>query len=442
MKTIAIVGFGRFGKTLYRLLKDDFKVILFNRSQKAFIDFKGSSNTVIVRSIQEIYHAEVIFYCVPISSFEKVIAEHKKYFANHILIDTLSVKVYSEKIFRKYLKNTPTQALLTHPLFGPDSSKQGFSELPLVIDKFITSDEHYLFWKNYFLKKGLNVINMSAKEHDQLAASSQGLTHFIGRLLEQFDFKKTKIDTLGAKKLHEVLDQTCNDTWELFMNLQNYNPYTKKMRIKLGRAYDLLYNKLLPNRVNKKYIVFGIQGGKGSFNEEAINYYIKKHKIKNLKTKYLFTTENVLKNLYKGNIDFGLFAIQNAVGGVVSESTHAMARYKFKIKEEFQILIRHFLMKKKNVNTKKINKIMAHPQNFAQCKKTLAEKYPNMILESGKGELIDTAKVAWALANNKVPENYAILGPLTLKNIYNFEIIDNDLQDIKDNLTSFFLVSR
>ncbi len=426
MKTVAIVGFGRFGKVLYRLLKDDFKVIIYDHKNE-----------------KEVYQTDVIFYAVPISTFESVIKSHKKYFKdNHLLIDVLSVKMHPKKIFNKYLKGLKTQALLTHPMFGPDSSKNGFSGLPIILDKYKTDDKNFSFWKDFFTKKGLKVIEMSAQEHDRLAANSQGVTHFIGRLLEKFNFVPTEIDSLGSKKLQEVMGQTCNDTWQLFNDLQNFNPYTKKMRLRLGKAYDRLYNSLLPKSVNKRHIVYGIQGGKGSFNEEAINYYINQHKVKNFKIKYLFTTEKVLKNLHEGNVDFGLFAIQNAVGGVVEESTHAMAKYKFKIVEEFQILIRHFLMKRKDVKIEDIKTIMAHPQNFRQCKDNLAKKYPNLKQISGQGDLIDTARCAEALAKNRIDKNTAILGPKILDEIYDLEIIAENLQDSKNNLTTFFLVAR
>ena len=417
MKKVAIVGFGRFGKTLKKLLENNFKLTIINR-----------------KNAEEIVKSEVVFYCVPISSFESVIKLHKKYFKdNHLLIDVLSVKMHPKKVFEKYLWGLKTQALLTHPMFGPDSSKNGFSGLPMILDQYRTNNENYYFWKNFFIKKGLKVIEISAQEHDRLAANSQGVTHFIGRLLEKFKFKKTLIDSLGAKKLQEVMEQTCNDTWQLFSDLQNYNPYTKSMLIKLGRAHDLL---------NRKKIIYGIQGGKGSFNEEAIMFYINKHKIKKSKIKYLYTSEKVLKNLHEGNIDYGLFAIQNAVGGVVEESTLAMAKYKFKIVEEFQILVRHCLMKRKDVDVKQLKTIMAHSQNFLQCKKNLAKKYPDLSLVRGQGDLLDTARCAEALAKSKIDKNTAILGPKILAEIYNLEIIDENLQDSRDNLTSFFLVSR
>jgi len=415
MKTVAIVGFGRFGKTLQRLLKNDFELVIV-----------GKDNA------KDIAKADAVFYCVPISSFESVIKSHKKYFKpEHLLIDVLSVKMHPKKIFEKYLRNLQTQALLTHPMFGPDSSKNGFSGLPMILDQYRTNNENYSFWKIFFIKKGLKVIEMSAQEHDRLAANSQGVTHFIGRLLEKFNFKPTEIDSLGAKKLQEVMGQTCNDTWQLFNDLQNYNPYTKSMLIKLGQAYDLL---------NRKNIIYGIQGGKGSFNEEAILFCTKKNKTNNFKIKYLYTSEKVLKNLYEGNIDYGLFAIKNAVGGVVEESTQAMTKYKFKIVKEFQILIRHCLMKRKDVDVRQIKTIMAHSQNFLQCKKNLAKKYSNLRQVSGQEDLLDTARCAEALAKNKIDKNTAILGPKVLAKIYDLEIIAEDLQDSKDNLTTFFLV--
>lgn len=432
MRRIAIIGNGRFGQVLYELLKDDFLVSVFD-----------SKNSKTKSDLKKIYDHEVIFFAVPISTFESVIKSHKKYFKDdHLLIDVLSVKMHPKKIFEKYLRGLKTQAILTHPMFGPDSSKNGFDGLPMIMDKFKTSEENYNFWKDFFIKKGLRVVEMTAQKHDQLAASSQGITHFIGRLLEKFGLKQTEIDSLGAKKLQEVIGQTCNDTWQLFNDLQNFNPYTKAMRIKLGRTYDLLYNQLLPKRINRKKIVYGIQGGVGSFNEEAILFYVNKNKIKKYQIKYLYTSEKVLKNLHEGNIDHGLFAIQNAVGGVVEESTHAMARYKFKIVNEFQILIRHFLMKRKDISVGEIDTIMAHPQNFRQCKDNLREKYPALKLITGKGDLIDTAKTAQALANNKISKNTAILGPKNLVDLYDLEIIEENLQDNKNNLTTFFLVSR
>ena len=443
MKRISIVGFGRFGKTLYRLMKDDFVITLYNRSKIEPRVFGPMKNTRIAKNIGDIYNGDYIFYAVPISAFEQLISSHTKYIrSHHVLIDVLSVKLFPAKIFSKYIKESQTQALLTHPMFGPDSSKNGFEGLPMIIDKFRTDSATYNFWKEYFRSKKLRVIEMSAKEHDKIAANSQGLTHFVGRLLEDLDFQESPIDSLGAKKLWQIKEQTCNDTWQLFADLQHYNPYTRQMRLKLGDSYDKVYNKLLPKQINLDFLTYGIQGGRGSFNEQAIYDYIRRLNIIKYKVKYLYTSEKVLNELHKGTIDYGQFAIHNSVGGVVTESIRAMAKYKFRIVEEFAVLIQHFLMKRKDITKEDIKVIMAHDQVFKQCQDTLAEKYPKLPLQTGKGDLIDTAKAAAYLASGKLPKHTAILGPRTLSDLYGLEIIDENLQDNKNNLTSFLLVGR
>lgn len=442
MKKISIVGFGRFGKTLYRLIKDDFFITIFDKDTKT-ITGELSKNTKVTKDISEIYQSEVIFFAVPISSFESVVSTHKKYFTtDHILIDVLSVKMYPAKIFKKYLSGTKIQALLTHPMFGPDSSRSGFKGLSIIIDKFTADTKNYEFWCSYLKSKGLNIIKMSALNHDKMAASSQGLTHFIGRLLQAYPLKETTIDSQATKKLLEVTKQTCNDTWQLFVDLQHYNPYTKQMRIRLGNIYDELYNKLLPKQTNHNIITIGIQGGIGSFNEEAIQYYLKKSSITKYRIKYLFTSENVLKALHGGAIDKGQFAIHNSVGGIVEESVQAMADYKFKIVEEYAIKISHALMIRKDAKLSEITTIMTHPQVLAQCKSTLIKKYPKFKQTSGEKELVDHALIAKYLSENKLPKNIATMGSKVLAKLYDLQVIEDNLQDAKENYTSFLQVSR
>jgi len=189
-------------------------------------------------------------------------------------------------------------------------------------------------------------------------------------------------------------------------------------------------------------IVFGIQGGEGSFNEEAILRYLSEKEIRKREIKYLFTTERVLKQLQDGLLDFGLFAIQNAVGGMVDESVKALCRYTCKVEEEICIPIRHFLMKRKDNELKTPRVIMAHDQVFKQCRATLKKKYPHAKLLTGRGDLIDTAQAAKALANSLVFKDTFILGPARLAEMHDLEIVASNLQDDKNNITTFLLVTR
>lgn len=209
-------------------------------------------------------------------------------------------------------------------------------------------------------------------------------------------------------------------------------------------VHSTTYVKLISTRdmIVGMSITFGIQGGRGSFNEQALQSYIAKHSIEDYEVKYLYTSENVLTALDNGEIDFGQFAIHNSIGGIVDESIKAMAAHKFEIVEEFAIQIQHFMMKPKDVAKEKIDTLMSHPQVFKQCKSTLREKYPGMIQKVGKGELIDHAMVAKRMSEGKIEKNIAVLGPKILSEIYEFEIMDNNLQDLDENWTSFLMTKR
>ncbi len=443
MKRISIIGFGRFGKTLLRLIEGDFEIRLFDVNPQAFRGVKLTKITARAKNVKDALESDVVFYAVPIAKFGQVLRSHARYFRpDQLLIDVLSVKAHPARIFSEVLGSKGPRAMLTHPMFGPDSSKDGFRGLPIVMHRFAATRREYGFWKRYFRKKGLRTVELSPEAHDRLAADSQGVAHFLGRLLGEIEFKRTPIDTLGVQKLQEVKAQACNDTRELFRDLQTFNPHTRHMRLVLGHAYEKIYNRLLPAHTKPGKSVFGIQGGRGSFNEQAILEYIKKKKVRNAEIKYLFTSERVLKKLHEGDIDFGLFAIQNAVGGMVGESVAALSRYTCRIAGEFPVRIRHFLMKRGDNPLKAPRRIMAHDQVFRQCKATLKKKYPRARLMSGKGDMKDTARAAEALAKGKLPRDIFILGPKRLAEIYGFHIVARELQDDKNNDTTFLLVRR
>jgi prephenate dehydrogenase len=441
---VAIIGFGRFGQLWYSLLKDDFDVKVFDSSSKATQPLAKQGISLV--SLQEALTCNTIFYCVPISSFEQVIQEHSKILAQlggaPTLIDVLSVKLHPKTVFEKHLPEN-VQAILTHPMFGPDSVKSnGLENQPIVMDKLKVSAQTYQFWKNYFERKHMRVIEMDADEHDRLAAQSQGVTHFIGRILGEFGLEPTPIDTLGAAKLQEIKTQVCHDTWQLFVDLQTYNPHTRAMRLKISEAQTKIFDQLLPNRIYKDRLVIGIQGGRGSFNEEAARYYLSRTPDCDFELHYLHTTENVLRALHEGVVDRGQFAIHNSLGGIVTETVQASAKYRFDIIEEFGIKISHALMISKDADFNEIDTIMTHPQVLRQCHTNLQQKYSKLKQTSGEGDLVDHAKVAELLSKGELPKNIAVMGSRTLAAINDLKIIEDNLQDLDSNFTSFLWVQR
>ena len=157
---------------------------------------------------------------------------------------------------------------------------------------------------------------------------------------------------------------------------------------------------------------------------------------------YLHTTERVLRALHEGAVDRGQFAIHNSVGGMVGESVAAMAKFRFAIVEEFEIRIAHALMMSSRGTIADVDTVMTHPQVLAQCRAALRDRYPGLRQTSGDGDLIDHAKVAELLGQGALPPNIATMGSRVLADIHGLVIIENDLQDLDENFTSFLWVQR
>jgi len=193
---------------------------------------------------QTLLSCDVIFFCVAISSFSEVIERVKDGIRPGTLVmDTCSVKTYPAEVMdKKFSKAIYTIA--THPMFGPDSGKDGIKGLPMVVCPLSCPVIVVNEWVSLFEKWGLDVIRMTCDEHDREAAWSQGITHFVGRTLDELELKDTRLATTGYKLLMSIVEQTCNDPIQLFYDLQRYNPYAKQMRMSLKGALDVVMQEL------------------------------------------------------------------------------------------------------------------------------------------------------------------------------------------------------
>jgi len=237
VNSIGIIGFGRFGKVLANILQKGFSIKAYDPKQSS--PFSG----VEFVSLDELLKEKTIFVAVPIRHFESVISDISSRISDGTtIIDVCSVKKYPVEMMGKSLPEN-VGIIATHPMFGPDSFMSN-NRLKMMMNNTRDSHNQFKFWKGFFMDQGIQILEMTPDEHDRMAAQTQGVTHFLGRMLKEFGIKKTSIDTQGFRDLLDLVDQTCNDTWELYTDLQLYNPYTKDIIENLKKSTDTLENRL------------------------------------------------------------------------------------------------------------------------------------------------------------------------------------------------------
>jgi len=180
-------------------------------------------------------------------------------------------------------------------------------------------------------------------------------------------------------------------------------------------------------------IKIGIQGAKGSFSEEAAHEFAKRNKLTDYQLDYLISSEAVLSALDSDHIDYGLFAMENAQGGVVIESVKALAKYRCHINDMFHVRISQNLLVYPGTKPSEITAIYSHQQALRQCRNYLADHYWSCPLKEAE----DTADSARKLQEGELPYTAGVIANKVCAELYGLEIIEADIHDLKNNLTLF-----
>lgn len=182
----------------------------------------------------------------------------------------------------------------------------------------------------------------------------------------------------------------------------------------------------------------GVMGDRGSFSEMAGELYIKNNDLQNAEILPLITAERVLTELEEGKIDKGIFPIENSNGGIVIEAVHAMAAHRFKIEKMFEMDVHHNLLVKKGVTASQITTITSHDQALKQCRMYLRRIWP----QAEVMPFSDTAAAARALQQGELSETTAVIAPRRAAEMYDLDILEESIQDLKFNYTNFVVAVK
>lgn len=187
-----------------------------------------------------------------------------------------------------------------------------------------------------------------------------------------------------------------------------------------------------------EHMKIGVMGARGSFSEQAGEEFAAKKGITDAEIIPLISAEMVLSELENSAIDKGIFPIENSNGGIVIEAVHAMAKHRFNIEQMFEIDIHHMLLVKPGMTSAHITAITSHDQALKQCRMYVKRKWPDADINV----YMDTAKAAEALGNGTLPDTTAVIAPRKCATLYNLDILEESIQDLKFNYTTFVVATK
>ncbi|KAL0844861.1 hypothetical protein Bca101_018107 [Brassica carinata] len=248
---IGIVGFGNFGQFLAKtMVKQGHTVLAYSRTD--YTDAAEEIGVSYFSDLDDLFeeHPEVILLCTSILSTEKVLKSlpFQRLKRSTLFVDVLSVKEFPRNAFLQTLPQD-FDILCTHPMFGPESGKNGWNGLSFVFDKVrIGTDDRRTSrcdsFLDIFAREGCSMVEMSCAEHDWHAAGSQFITHTVGRVLEKLSLESTPVDTKGYETLLKLVENTAGDSFDLYYGLFLYNPNAMEQLERFGFAFESLKKQL------------------------------------------------------------------------------------------------------------------------------------------------------------------------------------------------------
>ncbi len=133
-------------------------------------------------------------------------------------------------------------------------------------------------------------------------------------------------------------------------------------------------------------------------------------------------------------IDFGVVPIENSNEGVVGYTMDLLIEFNHSIVDEIYLEIAHHLVStEKDLN--RIKFLYAHPQSIAQCR---------IFIENNlsKVKIIETTSTSEAAKTVSKKKNSAALASKLAAQIYNLNIIAENVQDNINNYTRFLVISK
>lgn len=173
----------------------------------------------------------------------------------------------------------------------------------------------------------------------------------------------------------------------------------------------------------------GYLGPKNSFTDQAAQNLFKKEAL----TAYQ-TIVSCIQGVHSGAIDFAVIPIENSLEGSVNDSIDRLFHLGgLKIFGEIVLPIHQQLLIASE--TKKIEKILSHPQALAQSQQFLLEHYPEAVLET----VSSTTYAAQYVADHP-EESIAAIASIKAAKEYQLEVLAKDIQDNAFNQTRFWVI--
>jgi prephenate dehydrogenase len=186
----------------------------------------------------------VVILAVPVARLAeaaRAIAPHLR--PGALVIEVCSIKTHPLAVLRGILP-AEVELLGTHPLFGPQSGRDGIAGLRMVLCPGTPGDRpspRARLAARMLRRLGLAVVSMTPEEHDRQMAWVQGLTHLVARLVSGLEMPALPHTTASFDHLLQATAMVSQDSEALFRTITEDNPFVAEVKAQLLEKATALF---------------------------------------------------------------------------------------------------------------------------------------------------------------------------------------------------------
>ena len=234
VRTIGIVGFGSFGRFLAQHLGGRFDVQTWDRRE---LEAEARDQGVQWTALEACARCDVLVPAVPVQELDSLLVDVRPHLGERtMVVDVASVKVKPLRILERRLP-PHVEFIGTHPMFGPQSGSKGIAGLKVVLcqpERPVAPGRVAALRGFLAADLGLEVLEMSAEEHDAEMAYIQGLTHWMAKALREIHVPDPALGTVAYRHMMKIEENLRDDSDELFLTIARENPFAAAARRELG----------------------------------------------------------------------------------------------------------------------------------------------------------------------------------------------------------------
>jgi prephenate dehydrogenase len=226
-ETFGLIGVGAFGTLAALHLAPYFDLVLHD----AVADITALAAEIGARvgTFEEAARCSIVIPAVPVQKLRDVLSA----LAPHLQKDALVIDVSSVKIgpvaWMLDLLPGYVSVVGTHPLFGPQSGKNGIDGLNIAVCEARGGRGPGVARFCRDVMK-LRVGEVTPEEHDREAAWVQGLTHMIAKMIVALDLPDMRFPTRTYELMQQMVEMIRYDSDELFRAIERENPFSAEAK--------------------------------------------------------------------------------------------------------------------------------------------------------------------------------------------------------------------